>query len=660
MKLHTHPTRVLPSALLRATLLAPLLISALVLLSAVPAGAAPQSAAGGHDIGELMTAAEEHYDLTRLDAVLLLEDLTVTVAAGSRRTTVHRVAWLGTEIGLDAYGDLRIPHNTGTSTLEVVALRTWMDGRWWPDESEISPTAVVETTPGAIQSADDYTTMRETMLLHDGIELPCIVETIYTITERRPAQYGFDGLWTFPKADPAVMTRLAIEVPKGMTLHHAERNGAPEPALDRSGADTDTYVWRAEFVDRLARPLTGGATAYAPHVAWSTWESWGALGEAVAASVRAAASVNEALADSVANLVDGRPVPLARAEAVADFINETTRAVRYDDSHWQFAPREAVRTWNTAYGHRLDRAVLAAALFEEAGCAVTPAFRSAALCWTDDGVPTLARFDGLLLHLDDIGALYDPLSGALLQGRAGLTGRSLWLAGRDDSPGLVVGEEISACELVLSVEPGEEEGWTGSGILVTTGALSCYGDVAGLEGQAGSHLSRVASAALAGASVEDHSLAVLEDERVVAGFSFSIDDPEPDDSGRTRFELGDPAGGLLASLPPHVHLYVEHRDSPVMLPDAVVQTLTLRIDVGDREVVRMPEEVTLENDVGHFRLTVEHEGSEITITREIAVGPSAGDDASDGVLTIGPAEWPSLRALLLEEADPRNRTILLQ
>jgi hypothetical protein len=370
--------------------------------------------------------------------------------------------------------------------------------------------------------------------------------------------------------------------------------------------------------------------------------------------------VNEALADSVANLVDGRPVPLARAEAVADFINETTRAVRYDDSHWQFAPREAVRTWNTAYGHRLDRAVLAAALFEEAGCAVTPAYLGAALCWTDDGVPTLARFDGLLLHMDDIGALYDPLSGTLLQGRAGLTGRSLWLAGRDDSPGLVVGEEISACELVLSVEPGEEEGWTGSGILVTTGALSCYGDVVGLAGEAGSHLSRVASAALAGASVEDHSLAVLKDERVVAGFSFSIDDPEPDDSGRTRFELGDPAGGLLASLPPHVHLYVEHRGSPVMLPDAVVQTLTLRIDVGDLEVVRVPEEVTLENDIGHFRLTVEHEGSEITITREIAVGPSAGDDPSDGALTIGPAEWPSLRALLLEEADPRNRTILLE
>jgi hypothetical protein len=640
-------------------LVAPLLIAALVLLSAVPTGAAPESAVGGHDIGGLMAAAEEHYDLTKLDAVLLLEDLTVTVAAGSRRTTVHRVAWLGTEIGLNAYADLRIPHNTGTSTLEVIALRTWMDGRWWPDESKISPTAVVETTPGAIQNADDYTTMRETMLLHDAIELPCIVETVYSITERRSPEYGFDGLWVFPKADPAVVTSLTIDVPKEMTLLHAERNGAPEPTVDRSDAGVDTYVWSAEFVDRLARPLTGGPTAYAPHVAWSTWENWRALGEAVANSVRGSASLDEALADSVANLIDDRPVPFARAQAVVDFVNETTRAVRYNDSHWQFAPRDAVRTWNTAYGHRLDRAVLAVALFEEAGCAVTPAFRSDAFWRTDDGVPALARFDGLLLHLDDIGALYDPLSGTLLHGGAGLTGHSLWLAGRDDSPGLVVGEGTSACELVLSIEPGEETGWTGSGILVTTGTLSCYGDVVGLGGEAGSHLSHVVSAALAGASVEDHSLAVLEDECVIAGFSFDIDDPEPDDSGRTRFELGDPAGGLLASLPGDVHLYVEHRDSPVMLPDAVVQTLTLRIDVGDREVVRVPEEVTVENDIGRFRLTVVHEGSEITITREVAVSPSSGDDTDNGALMIGSAEWPLLRALLLEEADPRNRTVLL-
>jgi len=79
--------------------------------------------------------------------------------------------------------------------------------------------------------------------------------------------------------------------------------------------------------------------------------------------------------------------------------------------------------------------------------------------------------------------------------------------------------------------------------------------------------------------------------------------------------------------------------------------------VGEREVVRVPEEVALENEVGHFRLTVEHEGSDITITREIAVG--AGD-GSGAALSVEPADWPSLRALLLEEADPRNRTILLK
>ncbi|MCK4408821.1 MAG: hypothetical protein KAW67_01970, partial [Candidatus Eisenbacteria sp.] len=133
MRPRTYSTQVVPSALLRALLVAPLVIAAFVLLPVVPADAAPESAVGGHDIGGLMAAAREHYDLSRLDAVLLLEDLKVAVSAGSRRTTVHRIAWLGTEIGLAAYGDLRIPHNTGTSTFEVVALRTWMDGRWWPD-----------------------------------------------------------------------------------------------------------------------------------------------------------------------------------------------------------------------------------------------------------------------------------------------------------------------------------------------------------------------------------------------------------------------------------------------------------------------------------------------------------------------------------------------
>ena len=106
-----------------------------------------------------------------------------------------------------------IPWNTETCTLEVDVLRTWRDGRWWPDPSRISDTAVVHTLPHALDHADDYTVMRETMLLHDGVELPCIMETAYTITEK--CVPGADGVFVFPSIDPAVVTELAVTAAAG-------------------------------------------------------------------------------------------------------------------------------------------------------------------------------------------------------------------------------------------------------------------------------------------------------------------------------------------------------------------------------------------------------------------------------------------------------------
>jgi hypothetical protein len=152
---------------------------------AVPLYAETMGVSGGHDLDRLWAEAQAHYDLEAVDAVLLLESLHVTVAAsGDRTTRIHRVVWIGSEVGVDDYADLRVPYNSGNSTLKVTALQTWRDGRWWPAKPAISPTAVVETLPFAMARADDYTSMRETMLLHDGVEIPCIMETAYEIAQK--------------------------------------------------------------------------------------------------------------------------------------------------------------------------------------------------------------------------------------------------------------------------------------------------------------------------------------------------------------------------------------------------------------------------------------------------------------------------------------------
>jgi len=640
----------------RSTITLAAAVLTLAVLALATAAAAPMAALGGHDIGALMTSAEEHFDLDTLDAVVLLDERTIVFEEdGTMRRTTHAVVWFNTDLGLDTYADLRVPYNTATSELEILALRTWRDGTWWPHESDLSPTAIVETTPYAVQSADDYTTMREVMLLHDGVELPCIVETAYTITERRDLALGSDGMWVLPGADPTVLKVLSITMPGGHELAWTNMSGAPEPTVGRSQEHGATHRWSAELVDRLPRPLTADATAHEPYVVWSTWRSWSEMGEAITAAINEAAELNGALRDSVAAVTDGSALPLARAEAVAAFLRETTRGVNYDDSFWRFDPRPAARTWETAYGHCLDRAALATALLREAGLEVTPVFTTHGRSEVDPDVPAFAWFGGLELSVDG-GAVLDPSNCHVSYGIADDVGRTVWRSGAGPAVVSLPGAE-SAYELSLLLEPAEA-GWTGSATLMTSGALSAHARATGLAGETESFFDSVARSAL-GAAAEDVGLATFEAGNVTAGFSLAMDAPEPDDAGRTAFVVGDPAGGLLSRLPGDVHAYESRRESPVLLPEPLSQTVRLTLDPGDAELARLPESASVANALGEFSLSVEErDDGRIIVSRSLSIGE--GRSGGSHGLVVPSSDWPLLRALLLEESDPRHRTLILK
>jgi len=252
-----------------------ILLNIVIMSLAIPSLAVEMGISGGHDLDQLWTLAQADRDLTAEDALLLLESHQVTLGAdGTLATRVHRVVWIGSSVGIRAYADLRVPWNTATSQLDVEILRTWRDGRWWPGPETISETAVVRTLPYAVNRADDYTIMRETMLLHDGVELPCIMETAYTITET--GLPGADGLFVMPRRDFSALTELQVTVPVATELHHEMLNGVPEPVVEESGG-TVTTTWRMKNVSPLLTPLTDAPAAYEPAVVWSTWPEWTAL-----------------------------------------------------------------------------------------------------------------------------------------------------------------------------------------------------------------------------------------------------------------------------------------------------------------------------------------------------------------------------------------------
>ncbi len=639
----------------RSLVIASVFTAALLLLSAIPLFANTMGSSDGYDLDALWARAQNTFDLAEHDAVLLLESRAVTIGPGGNRVTrVHRVVWIGTARGIRAHADLRIPYNSATSALTIKLLRTWRDDRWWPDESEISPTAVVETLPYAVARTDDYTTMRETMLLHDGVELPCIMETTYEI-ETDTAADGADGHWVFPQRDPAVVIKLTVSIPSNGSLLFAAGDGSPEPEIARVNA-TATYEWLMENVEPLGSPVITNPAVYAPYVTWSTWNDWSALGRSIVSSFDAAAVLDDALADTLDSYIEHAPTHASKTRAIAAFVDECSRSIHYSSRHWAFSSRPASRTWDTAYGHGLDRAVLAAALFRHAGLEAQPAYRSNPSVGIDLEIPGLSRFGeiGVRVSGDMVDAFYDPSDGALTDAPVAFEGRVVWNPGSGEAPFLNPvlhdSDRTSRFDLVLRVEPGENDSWKGTGFLDADGLFCPHGEMTGLGGEALALLGKVAESALPGSKVTAFNPEVFESGRIMVGFAFEISALEPDAHDRVGFVLGDPAGGIADRVSHDVHLYHEHRGSPVVLPGKMTQHVRLRIKTGNKTIVHIPETREINNKVGHFSVRSNKDGGWVTVDRKLTVF----------VPVVEAGAWPDLRSLLLEESDSGGKTILMK
>ncbi len=623
-----------------------------LLLAAAAAGAAPAPLMGtsdGHDLDALYTRAQQTYDLTQEDAVVLLDSRTVSVGdEGTVVTRVHTVVWIGTSQGIRHYADLRIPWNSATSTLDVEMLRTWRDGQWWPDPQRISDTAVVETLPYAAAQADDYTSLRETMLLHDGVELPCILETAYTLAVQGPPTAGADDVHVFPGRDPVLEADYEVRAPLGTDVKYASLNGAPEPVVGED--ELRTLTWTVSNAGKLKLPVLDQPAAYEPAVVWTTWESWDALLVQFDAAVDAAAVAGPALTDSVAALVRGVPDGIDRVKKVIDFAEKSVRLVHTDVAPWLLAPRPAQRTYETGYGHALDRAVFTAALLKAlptSRITLCPCPRAVLAHGGFERVapdlPRLADFGTVVATLGDAFRTfdYDPIAERILS--------------LDRIPGIKAKLPLASekadlsdhCSVDLSLVPGPDE-WSGTGQMQVD--MACF-DSALWETSEKSVAAKVEDmieGLLPDITVEDVQMGSGGGRSLVVRFTVGFPAPEEAADGMLHLVVGSPAAGIVNHLPHDIQAGAADHASPVRLPNEMVQELTLRLEVGDRTVDWMPQAVARSSSAGEFKLAVEQGQGWLTYSRSLQL---------DGIVE---RTWPDLRALLLEEQDPANGTIVLE
>jgi len=626
-------------------------IAALMLL-AVTAEAADMGTSAGFDLDALMATVRSTYDLDREDAVVLLNDREVTLTGDHDLvTTVHTAVWINSSTAIHAYADLRIPWNMADSELDVEVLRTWRDDRWWPDSQKISETAVVPTLPYAVAHADDYTSLRETMLLHDGIELPCVVETRYTIT--RHGVPAASGTFVFPQRDPAVRSRLSVSVPDDAPWHAANLPGAPRPAVDTS-AGAHTTVWNMETAGRLGLPVTSVPADFEPAVVYSTWESWQALGRAFNEEFDTAAHLEGALADSIAAVTTHLSDPVDQVNAVLDFVQDSTRNIRHQWRLWA-GPRPAMRTWETGYGNGLDRVVLAAA-----------ALRSLAVTTNESGTTSLSADPiflgyGTVAVAPEVPRIDDDWDLALdigvleaerlfwshdgtLHGSAYTMDRPVFVP-RIGQPVFMTrpGEE-NLVRADLELKPTEDGGWSWSGTLTAQGDFCPHGDIftgESLDKAAGKLLGDV----LPDADVDSSRPRTFTSLGVALVCDGSLAGPDESDDGAIRLTIGDPGDGVLNRLPHDIHLYESERSSPALLP-AMGQEISVRIPLDGYSVAHLPSAVVVDNAAGRCTVSAKVSGGWLVYRRSVKL--------------TGEGSWPDLRAVLLEAQEGRSRDIVLK
>ncbi len=615
---------------------------------------------GRTDLAELERAAATRWDLSREDAVVLLERREVEWTADRRRIeTVHRAVRIAADDAVEGYADLRVAYDSVRTDLDVLSLRTYRDGHW----IESGPTAQVEMTPSTLDRAPALSGIRERMLLHDGVGLPCIVETAWRVHDLWPFRGGTEGVFLFAQQDPVVRAELSFTAPAGTGLFETS-GGAPTALAEQDAAGgAERRAVRMEFLE-AAGTVSLDAAAYLPHASWSTWAEWASYGAFLRDGFERVIALDAALRDSVRIQAAEEPTPAEKARSLAAFIARRVRLVESDEVFLRPRPREVARVHATGYGSALDRAALAAALFREAGLEAEPLYRSRGFSAVDEGVPTLGRMQGVALILreppDTLPGLpgaaaflgvYDPATSEVDFGTASLLGRTVWVPGRDGRPVLRGGADrgVSRLRAGLDLAAAEDDSsWSGEGFVEANGCFSPFGSMVGLGDEAKGRLEAITGSLLDGATMGGYNLAVLQPSRVVAGMSVTVKSGKPDDLGRRKLALGAPDGGVKALLPRDVHLSDPARRAPVIFPASLMQEVRVRLRLPADRVVRVPEPARLKNSAGEFTVTVERTGDRVTIVRTLRLVGARYEALA----------WPELRALLLADASEQNGVVL--
>lgn len=614
------------------------LLAAAVALPALSAGLPPQYA-----------GTPTAKDFPEADVLVLSEKIAFTLLEDGRvEKRVEVVEKILTYQGMDEAGDPFVPFHKDLQELTVTRCRTYdPEGR----VVDAQANSFNERTPFALEKAPAYAGWREMVITKVGLDVNAVVELSYTVADRKPWRRFLEEVVPLSGPFPALSREVSVTVPAGMDLH-AHLFGAEGRPLVRREGTAETTTWTLKDLPGIPpRELHEEAAAFLPTLVFTTCPDWGHQNAILTRLVdQAAGSSSPALEAKARTLLKGAADPHEKALRLHRYVAESINTIHWPLSAFDFRPRPAAETFDSGYGHPLDKAVLLAGLLRSEGLKADIALGArypegsvemgAVPCAALLDTPVVrAEAGSTVLWLDPAA----PLAESSQQTLAGLTALPL-------VPGIsqlhtldYPGETF--LRVHLDARASEDLSLEGKGTVVLSGRYCPHYAVEGSAEAQKEAAASVLSGLLPGASVSSLNVRRLEPAQFVADVVFTL--PAPSSKGPVLLRLGLPGASLLDRIPTPA---ASRRILPVVLPHAGKEhfRLTLQLPKG-MEPLYLPQDLSLTNAAGRLSRTVVFEEGTIRWETEAEI-PAA---------VVPARSWADLKALHAALLADGGRTMVL-
>ena len=612
-------------------------LAAALALPAFPGGLPPQYA-----------GSPTAKDFPEADVLVLSEKTAFTLLPDGRvEKRVEVVEKILTYQGMDETGDPAVPFHKELQEITVTRCRTYdPEGR----VVDARANSFNERTPFALEKAPAYAGWREMVITKVGLDVNAVVELSYTVADRKPWRRFLEEVVPLAGPFPALSREVSVTVPAGMDRQARLFGAAAEPVVRREG-DAETTTWTLKDLPGIPpHELHGESGAFLPTLVFTTCPDWGHQNAILTRLADgAAASSSPALEAKARKLLEGAAGPTEKALRLHRYVAEAINTVHWPLSAFDESPRPAAETFDSGYGHPLDKAVLLVGLLRSAGlrAAIALGARYPEGSVEVGAVPCAALLDTPVVRVETGSSVLwldpaAPLSESSQRTLAGLQGLPL-VAGVSELHTLdYPGESLLSANLEAKVSP--DLSLEGKGTVTLSGRYCPFYAVEGSADAQKEALASLLSGLLPGSSVSSVEVRRLEPAQFVADVAFTA--PAPSSKGPALIRLGLPGGSLLGEVPAPA---ASRRVLPVVLPHAGKEHLRLTLEVPPgREPLYLPPSLSVQNAAGSLSRTTAFEGGKVRWETEAEI-PSA---------VVPARSWEDLKALQAALAADGGRTVV--